>query len=106
MGGGEPRVLCWGIVRQTFADSGQPLQDNNGVFGAFNNLFFYHASVRPRKLRDAIVPKHRVAVDAVRDEDGVGWLRLVEEEEGGTPPLDESLYPSTVFGPTCDSRMY
>ena len=80
-GGGEICVPCWGIVRQTFADSAQPLQDDKGVLGAFNDLFFDHASVWTWKMRDAIGPKHCVAVDDVRDKDVVGWLRVVEEEE-------------------------
>ncbi|EED95030.1 ornithine decarboxylase, partial [Thalassiosira pseudonana CCMP1335] len=67
-----------GIVRQAIADSVQPLQDdfayyiNDGVYGAFNNLLFDHATV-------------------------------VDEEADETSPQDETLYPSTVFGPTCDS---
>ena len=105
-----------GIVRQAIADTAQSLQDdfayyiNDGVYGAFNNLLFDHATVRPRKLRDALCPKHRVILDAVRGEDGVRTLRVVEEEEEeeeevwrASPERDEALYPSTVFGPTCDS---
>lgn len=92
-----------GIVRQAIADSAQPLQDdfayyiNDGVYGAFNNLLFDHATVRPRKLRGALCPQHRDLVD------GINTLRVAEEEEGVCAPQDESLYASTVFGPTCDS---
>ena len=49
-----------GIVRQAIADAAQPLQDdfayyiNDGVYGAFNNLLFDHATVRPRRVRDAL----------------------------------------------------
>merc|ERR1712107_158885 len=45
-----------GVMLQAVADS---LQDdyayyiNDGVYGAFNNLMFDHATVRPRKLRYA-----------------------------------------------------
>jgi len=62
------------------ADS-SPLQDdyayyvNDGVYGAFNNLMFDHATVRPRVLR----------------------------LNNGGKDKDQSLYASTVFGPTCDS---
>jgi ornithine decarboxylase len=99
-----------GIVRQAIADSVQPLQDdfayyiNDGVYGAFNNLLFDHATVRPRKLRHAISPKHQI-VEVVHGE-GEGALRtleVVDEEADETSPQDETLYPSTVFGPTCDS---
>jgi len=71
-----------GVVMQAVADSA-PLQDdfayyiNDGVYGAFNNIMFDHAQVRPRVLRmsaDESIPK-----------------------EG------KSLFASTVFGPTCDS---
>lgn len=98
-----------GIVRQAIADSAQPLQDdfayyiNDGVYGAFNNLLFDHATVRPRKLRNAISPKHQIVVEANHGEgeDALRTIRVVEEEKAS--PQDESLYPSTVFGPTCDS---
>lgn len=97
-----------GIVRQAIADSAQPLQDdfayyiNDGVYGAFNNLLFDHATVRPRKLRDAISPGHSV-VEVVHGE-GENALRTIEVvEEEQDHPQDENLYSSTVFGPTCDS---
>jgi len=101
-----------GIVRQAIVDSAQPLQDdyayyiNDGVYGAFNNLLFDHATVRPRKLRDAISPNHSIVVSAARREDGctdapLRAIRVVEEER--TESADDTLYPSTVFGPTCDS---
>ncbi len=97
-----------GIVRQAIADSAQPLQDdfayyiNDGVYGAFNNLLFDHATVRPRKLRDAISPDHQV-VEVVHGE-GENALRTIEVvEEEKEHPQDENLYSSTVFGPTCDS---
>ena len=97
-----------GIVRQAIADSAQPLQDdfayyiNDGVYGAFNNLLFDHATVRPRKLRDAISPHHQV-VEVVHGE-GENALRTIEVVEVERDhPQDENLYSSTVFGPTCDS---
>eukprot|EP00584_Thalassiosira_punctigera_P004137 CAMPEP_0172527018 /NCGR_PEP_ID=MMETSP1067-20121228/1815_1 /TAXON_ID=265564 ORGANISM="Thalassiosira punctigera, Strain Tpunct2005C2" /NCGR_SAMPLE_ID=MMETSP1067 /ASSEMBLY_ACC=CAM_ASM_000444 /LENGTH=809 /DNA_ID=CAMNT_0013310675 /DNA_START=233 /DNA_END=2662 /DNA_ORIENTATION=+ len=100
-----------GIVRQAIADSAQPLQDdfayyiNDGVYGAFNNLLFDHATVRPRKLRNALSPKHQIVVEGVRHGEGEDALRIIQvvEEEKVSPSEDESLYPSTVFGPTCDS---
>lgn len=95
-----------GIVRQAVANT-QPLQDdfayyiNDGVYGAFNNLLFYHATVRPRKLRNAISSKHHI-VEVIQGEgkDALHSIKVVEEEAA---PRDETLYPSTVFGPTCDS---
>ncbi|KAL7535247.1 hypothetical protein ACHAWF_005112 [Thalassiosira exigua] len=99
-----------GIVRQAIADTG--LQDdyayyiNDGVYGAFNNLLFDHATVRPRKLRDALRPGHKV-VEVVQGEgkDALRTIEVVEDEEehASSDPQDSSLYPSTVFGPTCDS---
>mmetsp|Transcript_18043 Transcript_18043/g.37835 ORF Transcript_18043/g.37835 Transcript_18043/m.37835 type:complete len:766 (-) Transcript_18043:187-2484(-) len=98
-----------GIVRQAIADSAQPLQDdfayyiNDGVYGAFNNLLFDHATVRPRKLRDAISPRHQV-VEVIhgQGDNALRTLEVIDEDEESSPQ-DESLYPSTVFGPTCDS---
>jgi hypothetical protein len=98
-----------GIVRQAIADSAQPLQDdfayyiNDGVYGAFNNLLFDHATVRPRKLRDAIHHNHKI-VETVHGE-GANALRTLDvvEDEDDASRQDETLYPSTVFGPTCDS---
>lgn len=97
-----------GIVRQAIADAAQPLQDdfayyiNDGVYGAFNNLLFDHATVRPRKLRDAISPHHQI-VEVIHGE-GENALRTIEVVEEETDhPQDENLYSSTVFGPTCDS---
>jgi len=50
-----PRVLAAageaavsGIVRQAIADAA------DGVCGALNNLLFDHATVRPRRVRDAL----------------------------------------------------
>ena len=76
---------------------------NDGVYGAFNNLLFDHATVRPRKLRDALSPQHQV-VEVVHGE-GENALRTIEvvEDEKKPEKEDENLYSSTVFGPTCDS---
>ena len=96
-----------GIVRQAIADSAQPLQDdyayyiNDGVYGAFNNLLFDHATVRPRKLRNAISAKHQI-VEVVQGE-GENALRTIKVVEEDKNEDDTTLYPSTVFGPTCDS---
>ena len=74
-----------GMVMQAVADSA-PMQDdyayyvNDGVYGAFNNLMFDHATVRPRVLR------------------------LTKPIEGATEKeKDQNLFASTIFGPTCDS---
>ena len=79
-----------GMVLQAVADSA-PLQDdyayyvNDGVYGAFNNLMFDHANVRPRVLR-------------VEMDDANGDENAYLETD-----VDKLLYASTVFGPTCDS---
>lgn len=97
-----------GIVRQAIADSAQPLQDdfayyiNDGVYGAFNNLLFDHATVRPRKLRNAISARHHVEFVQGDGSKGIRTIKVVEEEKA-KDEKDETLYPSTVFGPTCDS---
>ena len=98
-----------GIVRQAIADSTQPLQDtfsyyiNDGVYGAFNNLLFDHATVRPRKLRHALSYKHQI-IEVVHGEgkDALRTLEVVDDTDL-EEPQDDNLYPSTVFGPTCDS---
>lgn len=100
-----------GVVLQAMADSA-PLQDdyayyiNDGVYGAFNNILFDHATVRPRRLRYAISKSHRIVETTTRD--GFRALEAIEEhssadDHGTDGVVDDSLYPSTVFGPTCDS---
>ena len=91
-----------GGVMQAVADSA-PLQDdfayyiNDGVYGAFNNLMFDHASVRPRVLRkDTKI--HRASINEE------GFHRLYSN--GGDSDIgsaDQALFTSTLFGPTCDS---
>jgi hypothetical protein len=67
-----------GMVLQTIVDS---LEDdyayyiNDGVYGAFNNIMFDHANVRPRVLR----------------------------LHADQPTTNQQLYACTIFGPTCDS---
>jgi len=84
-----------GLVFQAVADAA-PLQDdfayyiNDGVYGAFNNLMFDHATVRPRRLKFSIK-------NALKD-NSEGYDGSDSEEE-----KDNNLYASTVFGPTCDS---
>ncbi|CAJ1954113.1 unnamed protein product [Cylindrotheca closterium] len=85
-----------GMMLQAVVDTSE-LQDdyayyvNDGVYGAFNNLMFDHASVRPRVLR----------VDPNCDNNKM-------DAHGDTSSDDEKtvtgeLFASTVFGPTCDS---
>lgn len=112
-----------GVMLQAVAES---LQDyyayyvNDGVYGAFNNLMFDHATVRPRKLR-YIAPlarksrdSNRISKDIILKEtvDGFRMLQTasIENKNGDNSSDDEeedeednTLYSSTVFGPTCDS---
>jgi len=80
-----------GLVVQTVIDNDQ-LQDdfayyiNDGVYGAFNNIMFDHANIRPRVLR--------MNPDLEEKKWSVG-----ETSDDGK----RELYASTVFGPTCDS---
>ena len=91
-----------GIVRQTIAGSTQPLQV---TFSYYNNLLFDHATVRPRKLRHALSSKHQI-IEVVHGEgnDALRTLEVVDDVDLDEPQ-DDTLYPSTVFGPTCDSSM-
>ncbi len=91
-----------GVMMQAVCDSA-PLQDdyayyiNDGVYGAFNNIMFDHASVRPRVLRIT----EETPGCKIRN----GFQRLDSDNEESS--VDESprrdLFASTVFGPTCDS---
>jgi hypothetical protein len=95
-----------GVIMQAVADS-DTLQDdyayyiNDGVYGAFNNLMFDHATIRPRVLHVKSEKVHHL-VQASKEQ---GLLHLDsadlasdDEEEGG-----RQLFASTIFGPTCDS---
>lgn len=90
-----------GLVLQAVADTDQ-LQDdyayyiNDGVYGAFNNIMFDHANVRPRVLRKSS------PVEATTQEDGFQKLDT-EESSDDEKHQNRDLYASTVFGPTCDS---
>ena len=70
-----------GMVLQAVADA-TPLQDdfayyiNDGVYGAFNNIMFDHAHVRPR---------------------------ILFHNSNNNVKNQGALFASTVFGPTCDS---
>jgi diaminopimelate decarboxylase len=90
-----------GVVMQAVADA-SPMQDdfayyiNDGVYGAFNNIMFDHATVRPRVLRG----EHGKTF-AVTDDDG---YRMLESKSDSSDEMkNQSLFASTVFGPTCDS---
>ncbi|KAG7340727.1 orn/DAP/Arg family decarboxylase [Nitzschia inconspicua] len=91
-----------GVMFQAVADSA-PLQDdyayyiNDGVYGAFNNIMFDHATVRPRVLRvSADVPD-------VKTERGFKRLDSDSDCSSENNNEDRKLFASTVFGPTCDS---
>lgn len=89
-----------GVVMQAVCDSA-PLQDdyayyiNDGVYGAFNNIMFDHASTRPRVLG----PSEKINAT---EEDGLMTLQAPENGHGEDKPRPE-LFASTIFGPTCDS---
>ena len=88
-----------GMVIQAVADSG-PLQDdfayyiNDGVYGAFNNIMFDHASVRPRVLS---------ALSNVKVIENDGFMSLDTSAVVEGDVTQPELFASTVFGPTCDS---
>lgn len=92
-----------GVMMQAVADSA-PLQDdyayyiNDGVYGAFNNIMFDHAHVRPRVLR---ITKESAGMNLKN-----GFKRLDsngdESSQEDASPRRE-LFASTIFGPTCDS---
>eukprot|EP00566_Odontella_aurita_P006974 CAMPEP_0113547708 /NCGR_PEP_ID=MMETSP0015_2-20120614/12502_1 /TAXON_ID=2838 /ORGANISM="Odontella" /LENGTH=724 /DNA_ID=CAMNT_0000448285 /DNA_START=597 /DNA_END=2771 /DNA_ORIENTATION=+ /assembly_acc=CAM_ASM_000160 len=104
-GAGEAAVS--GVLMQAMADSA-PLQDefayyiNDGCYGSFNNLLFDHATVRPRRLRNAIAKNHRIVET---DKNGCKAVEAVEDCDSSVDGMedDDNLYPSTVWGPTCDS---
>ena len=87
-----------GVVLHAVAHS--PLHDdyayyiNDGVYGAFNSIMFDHAFVRPRVLRP-------LEEGGAPDMDRVVKVCMGENGDGSRPRTD--LFPSTVFGPTCDS---
>jgi hypothetical protein len=89
-----------GIVMQAVADA-SPLQDdyayfiNDGCYGAFNNLIYDHAVVRPRVLREDTNIYASLGAD--------GFRRLFTTQLEESKEETQNLYPSTVFGPTCDS---
>ena len=91
----------YGVVIQAVADSA-PYQDhfayytNDGVYGAFNNLMFDHALVRPRLLRITPCKSHKV------------WKaeeKLLLESDDLEEDCRKDLFSCTFFGPTWDSCM-
>lgn len=92
-----------GMVLQVVADSSD-LQDdyayyiNDGVYGAFNNLMFDHAHVRPRVLRAS-----KAKITSITEEGGFRKLKTAESGSSSDDGLGRDLFASTVFGPTCDS---
>jgi hypothetical protein len=61
------------------------------------------AAIRPHRLKNAINKSHRIVTTV---ENGISTLEAVEElesDEESNKGKDDGLYPSTVFGPTCDS---
>jgi len=103
-----------GVLKQVIADATAGCEDdfsyyiNDGVYGSFNNLMFDHATVRPRHLKQAIHKSHSI-VEKVGSR-GETVLEAVECDSSGEDDDDDSraarddtLHPSTIFGPTCDS---
>jgi hypothetical protein len=108
MAAGEAAVS--GVVFQAIADTA-PCQDdyayyvNDGCYGGFNNLIFDHAIVRPRRLKNALSKSHKIMTT---ERNGFMTLEAIENENdnstsGSKDDDSDALYPSTVFGPTCDS---
>jgi diaminopimelate decarboxylase len=96
-----------GVMMQAVADS-TPMQDdfayyiNDGVYGAFNNIMFDHAHIRPRVLHSGCKDDER----EVRAEEANGFMKLEsfgDSSEEGFKFKPRDLFASTVFGPTCDS---
>ena len=99
-----------GFVMQAVADSA-PLQDdfayyiNDGVYGAFNNIMFDHAQIRPRILQ---TQKDKEKADKVTVSQQGSFQKLdsfsdSSQEGSGSSKERAKLFASTVFGPTCDS---
>ena len=106
---GEAAVA--GVVLQSVADS-VPIQDdfsyyvNDGVYGAFNNIMFDHATVRPRPLRSAILnDKRHGRQRSVSVFDSIEGFHTLEDsvDTNSDPGGNDDLYTSTIFGPTCDA---
>lgn len=94
-----------GMVMQAVQDSA-PLQDdysyylNDGVYGAFNNLMFDHATVRPRVLR--LSASNNATTTEGQQPDSSNSLGSGSGSDS-EKDKEQNLYASTVFGPTCDS---
>lgn len=95
-----------GMILQAVADL-SPLQDdyayyiNDGVYGAFNNLMFDHAHVRPRVLQKRNESRRQTVQATIED----GFFKLESSFLASEENQEErsELFASTVFGPTCDS---
>jgi hypothetical protein len=104
---GEAAVA--GVVIQSVADATANFDDfsyyvTDGVYGAFNNIMFDHAVVRPRLLHHSSLSTAKGRTRSVSISDIEGFQTLEYDGEtssdyGG----EENLYTSTIFGPTCDS---
>lgn len=98
-----------GMVMQAVQDSA-PLQDdysyylNDGVYGAFNNLMFDHATVRPRVLRlsPTTTANNNTTTNTEGQPDSSNSLGSGSGSDS-EKDKEQNLYASTVFGPTCDS---
>jgi diaminopimelate decarboxylase len=105
---GEAAVA--GVVIQSVADATTNNDDfsyyvTDGVYGAFNNIMFDHAVVRPRLLHHSSLstPKGRTRSVSLSDIEGFQTLEYDAEASSSDDDSQEDLYTSTIFGPTCDS---
>jgi ornithine decarboxylase len=96
-----------GVFLQAVADSTAFQDDyayyiNDGVYGAFNNIMFDHAHIRPRVLQMNDV-KNKIASVQATMEDGFFKLGDSPDDSDEEKQQERALFASTVFGPTCDS---
>lgn len=107
-----------GVLAQAVADATTTTPDiyayyiNDGVYGAFNNLMFDHARVRPRVL--SFYDSQQYGTVSIKDGfhqltttatnlDTANRDQSITTTTKNKDQKKRSLYSSTVFGPTCDS---
>jgi len=89
-------LVCEVIAKKKRADgSGFAYYLNDGIYGAFNNILYEQA--QPQLLPHQKTLQRRDEECEDEDEDAEQGEGDKDSEEG-----EEVLYPSTIFGPTCD----